>query len=270
MALYDGSATVSGSGQLAGSGGVIYPGSSTVPGLATTPDAGYYLVRGGSVTIQGLGMAQSPYGGVNHMGSATAKGSTFMAFESVQDGSATIQSVATSTVDGYRVLHSTKVYFRGTSQILQTWPVVFRGSSRLIVAGYSVESSEPATTTSSIPVFRWQHLFQRGDLQLFLCDGTGPFHPVSIRYQMYRVLPCGARQAVGPPIRYPARGRLGEFYVTGRAGEHGQPGDWLIRWSFQRNFYDQLSHVEQCFRVVDATLRDNTTGQVPCCRSGWN
>ena len=170
---------------------------------------------------------------------------------------------------GSRIVSGGSV-FRGGSKILLQWPLFIYGSGRLHVVQYVVERGGVSTTVSK-PVFKWRQLFQRGDLQLFLCDEMGPFHPVSIRYEMFYIRPDGSRQPAGPRVRYPARGRLGEFYATGYAGEFGQPGNWVIRWSFQRKFYAPLDFVEQCFRVEDAVLRANPADVTPrVSKEGWN
>jgi len=45
---------------------------------------------------------------------------------------------------------------------------------------------------------------------------------------------------------------IGEFYVTGLAGEGGQPGDWLIRWEVQNSAGAHIQTIEQRFQVLDA------------------
>jgi hypothetical protein len=65
--------------------------------------------------------------------------------------------------------------------------------------------------------------------------------------------------------------RLGEFYVVGKVGEFGQPGEWLVRWQYQRNFFSPIYEVESHFTVQDAVAaadQRDTTQRI--LKYGWN
>lgn len=247
----------------------LYDGSGTSYGSGGIQPLDAERIRIGSSVIVGQGSLLSPSGGVLYLGSARSKGLGLLLVESTLDGSGTALGTSSGTVNSERIRnYSSTIVFQGTSTIIQEWPLVSTGRS-IFSVGYSVQTFRE--DTQEILYFSWNHLFQRGDLQLYLCDDTGPILPVSISYRMFYVLPCGARQAAGPDIGYPAQGKTGEFYVTGYAGEFGQPGNWVIRWTIQRNFYDPLEYVEQCFIVTDVNMRARGLDQTSCCsKSGWS
>lgn len=140
---------------------------------------------------------------------------------------------------------------------------------------------------SSPGVFVWGHVFQRGDLPLFVTDLSGnPVTPYSVRYTMFykpKNATCFVR--VGPKDRVPVTVGVGEFYATGVAGQCGQPGDWCVEWKTQEVFEGPVIADKFCFKVFDsaqycATLSTgacpsvNTpacTCKVPCscAKFGW-
>jgi hypothetical protein len=120
-------------------------------------------------------------------------------------------------------------------------------------------------------VFRWLQLLQRGDLSIFFCDGGGNFSPIAVVYSLYFVRPNGSRQPVGPQHKTPVSGDVGEFYAVGRAGESGQPGNWVIEWKYQRSTVYPVEVVEMPFQVFDAVLTQDpydVTGRK--VKFGWN
>lgn len=246
MALYDGSGTAVGSGELLPLDGIrIRNSSGLVPGEAVL----------------------SASGGLLYLGSARPRGLGTLSVDTTLASSGTGLGTATLSADAERVLtNSSRIIFQGVSRIIQIWPLLVRGGSSLSVS-YVVQAVSPVVR--EIPVFKWRQLFQRGDLALYLCDGPGPIAPVSISYRMFFVRPDGSRVSAGPTVRHPAQGRLGEYYATGYAGEFGQPGGWLIRWTIQRNFNEPVEYVERCFRVEDAVLRNNVSSS-SSCGSGWS
>lgn len=128
----------------------------------------------------------------------------------------------------------------------------------------------PCSCDGSRGVLRWDQFFQPGDLMLFLRNSFGPIMPNSVSYTLYWIR-NGIPYQAGPANRVPARGpRLGEFYVTGRIGEFGQPGMWMVRWYYQRNFYSASESVDYRFTVQDAVAaadpRDTT---VRYLKYGW-
>lgn len=106
-----------------------------------------------------------------------------------------------------------------------------------------------------IPDFRWNHTFGKGDLEICIHDRQGNQRgPVFIGYTMFMVSSTGVKHQVGPTDRKPAKADVGKFYVTGTAGENGQPGCWAIRWRYQRTYSDPITEQLMQFRVVDAVL----------------
>lgn len=100
--------------------------------------------------------------------------------------------------------------------------------------------------------FQWNQFFQPTDLQFFVRDSFGPVDPNSVRFTLFWYR-NGVPFQAGPANRVPGHGPgLGQFYVTGRAGEGGQPGQWLVRWQYQRFFFSEINQKEFRFVVQDA------------------
>lgn len=101
------------------------------------------------------------------------------------------------------------------------------------------------------PRLRFLNTLSRGDLGIFVRDHRGPLVPAEITYTLHQVRPDGSKFQVGPR-NPPVRGRVGEFYVAGRVGALGQPGNWVIRWEFRINFNSPVQVREYPFVVLDA------------------
>jgi hypothetical protein len=120
--------------------------------------------------------------------------------------------------------------------------------------------------------FRWGHQFVAGDLETFVTGANGnPMGPVCISFTMYQVQKGCALKQVGPSNRHPGTSRVGCYYATGTAGECGQPGLWVIRWSYQGTFGGP-SVVRDCyFYVLDSVLcpvpGDTLVRE---CKYGWD
>lgn len=111
---------------------------------------------------------------------------------------------------------------------------------------------------SSPGVFKCGHLFQRGDLPIYIVDGAGsPFSPYSIKYTLlYHPKPrehhgphCSHLIKVFPCHRMPVQADIGEYYATGYAGEGGQSGQWYVEWVFQEYFEGPLQEDRFGFEV---------------------
>lgn len=117
--------------------------------------------------------------------------------------------------------------------------------------------------------FGWLQLLQRGDLTLKLKGPRGhSLRPIQVQFRTFQVRADGSKFQVGP-IRTPVEGALGEFYVTGYAGELGQPGEWEVEWRYQKDRGSPVQIVQERFLVKDAvsaktakdvTVRKNKTG----------
>jgi hypothetical protein len=130
----------------------------------------------------------------------------------------------------------------------------------------------PVETTFPKPqTFRYLEPIDRGDLAIYYSTCSGPVDPVRVVYSVFEIRPDGSLKQVGPLERIPAHGAVGEYYATGRAGECGQPGKWLIRWEAQLSFSSEPLVKEMCFRVQDAVLA-NSPDDITCraVKYGWN
>ncbi len=120
--------------------------------------------------------------------------------------------------------------------------------------------------------FRWGHMFGIGDLVLRLVDTSGnPLSAFDVRYTMMRTFPGGAVLQAGPGGKVPVMQKVGLYYATGIAGENGQPGNWIIRWCYRRNFGGPVSTSDAPFIVVDSVSRP-VPGDRACrtTKYGWD
>ena len=120
--------------------------------------------------------------------------------------------------------------------------------------------------------FRWNQTLGRGDLEICIKDKQGNQRgPVFIAYTMYQVTPTGVLHQVGPSDRRPAKADVGKFYVTGTAGENGQPGCWAVRWRYQKTYSGPIVEQLVQFRVLDAVLDCERPDPLRRnCKFGWN
>lgn len=123
-----------------------------------------------------------------------------------------------------------------------------------------------------IPPFRWNQTFGKGDLEICLKDRFGNQRgPVFIGYTMYTVSSTGILHQVGPTDRKPAQADVGKFYVTGTAGENGQPGCWAVKWRYQMTYSVPIQESIVQFRVLDAVLDcDRPDHLRRHCKYGWD
>jgi hypothetical protein len=120
--------------------------------------------------------------------------------------------------------------------------------------------------------FRYGHTFTRGDLEFKVMDRRGnPFGPVCITYTLYQMQRGCTLKQVGPSNRKPATAGVGCYYVTGSAGECGQPGLWAVRWRYQRTFGEPAVEKDCYFQVVDSVscpIPGDTLARH--CKYGWD
>lgn len=150
----------------------------------------------------------------------------------------------------------------------------FRDSVPMPLAGYGSLQAYVEVTQAPLPIctpdtrqrFGYQTQFQRGGLELCLCDGQGnPYSPVTVTYAVYEVLAGGYRQLRGSPRRVPAKAGIGRYYATGYLGECGQPGDWVIVWSWSGGGGCQTR--EESFVLEAGPPLANPCG---CVKYGWD
>lgn len=120
--------------------------------------------------------------------------------------------------------------------------------------------------------FRWGHVFTVGDLTFRVLDNRGnPFNPVCVSYTLYQMQHGYVLKQIGPSGRRPGTTGVGSYYVTGTAGECGQPGLWAVRWKYQRTFSNSAVETDCYFQVADAVscpIPGDTLQRV--CKYGWD
>lgn len=105
------------------------------------------------------------------------------------------------------------------------------------------------------------HVFQRGDLPFYVSDVSGqPMSPYKVRYTMhYRRQGSGCYAPAGCIEHTPVCAGVGEYYVSGVAGQDGQPGDWQVHWVYQESYSSPEREAIFGFKVYDeGTLRAQT------------
>ena len=206
-----------------------------------------------------------------YLSSGTAEGSSGLDWDYFVNGAGTAAGQTTMTGAGFRTL-IVRGYIRGTSQFLWSGvPLPIYGQSTMFGEPV-VDHHLPAVQATVAPPkgFRYLQLLQRGDQPIYLCSKSGPVSPVWLGFTMYQVLRCGARKRIGPFRRTPVKGLVGEFYAVGRAGESGQPGNWVIVWEWRQNFNGALQSKEMEFQVLDAVAAaDPKDLTVRCRKYGW-
>lgn len=244
--------------------------SGTASGSGSLADAPGVLLHGGTGTVDGLATVTGA-AGLIIPSTGIAEGSGELLFASTIDVSGVISGKATVLGSGLKYINVKGLIF-GTSGMVFSAPLPIYGKSTMV--------GEPVVDRVPLPVnaivappkcFRYMANFQRGDLPIFICDRAGPVSPVRVYYTLFQRRPNGTVFQVGPSRRTPAQGVVGEYYATGRAGESGQPGQWMIRWEFQRNFQSVTQIKEMDFQVLDAVLANNPRDVTPRVKKyGWN
>lgn len=124
---------------------------------------------------------------------------------------------------------------------------------------------------SPTKTFSYMQPLERGDLPIFISLPVGPVSPYRISYTLFEIRPDNSLRQAGASGRAPVPGVVGEYYATGRAGDLGQPGRWMIRWEFQHTPSSPVQVKEMCFRVEDAVLAKSPSDvTVRVQKYGWN
>ena len=202
----------------------------------------------GSATTSGTSNLEG-WMGISYISTGWLSGTSTLEWDWIREGSATIDGTSTVTADGIRV-RTAKAVSVGSSQFLDGSPPVLSGTS-LMTEMAQVSTHVVAT---GLRTFIWMQLFQRGNLAVQFCDGENPVIPYDVYYRLTFIRPDGSRMRVGPRKKIPARGGAGEYYVTGLAGEHGQPGEWLVQWFYKHYPTSSIKTVEMSFQILDAVL----------------
>jgi len=159
----------------------------------------------------------------------------------------------------------------GRGQLIWNGPDQARGFGTLAAFMEIIHIPAPACATCTCPktAFHWMQDFQKGDLGICLTDNFGnPIGPVMVQYTLFWVQKGCVPHQVGCCGRKPVSAGLGKYYITGTAGEGGQPGLWIARWQFQKSFGAPIQERDVCFFVQDAIAAGDKTFRV--CKYGWD
>jgi hypothetical protein len=111
--------------------------------------------------------------------------------------------------------------------------------------------------------FSWGQAID-GRLTLCVTNAIGqPYAPEHVSYALYFVR-GQARFLVGSASRVPVPDGVGCYHATGFLGDCGQPGSWVIVWTYCAG--GSLASVEQPFEVVAGPGVTNLCG---CAKYGW-
>jgi hypothetical protein len=266
----------------------IVDGSGQAGGQATLSGAGFYIAGVPGVTLDGSSLVGP--GGVQMIFTGLTGGHGDVFWQQYTDGAGISYGLGSIVGSGVRVrTGSGRILARG--DLVWSHPLPMHGTSSLVGFfivehprrppcphchrhehdGCQCRHHHIKAICPGPKAFRYMETLQRGDLPVFISDHAGPVSPVRVVYTLYFVRPNGSRKQVGPSSRTPVPGVVGEYYATGRAGEMGQPGEWLIRWEFQKTFQSASQYKEMRFRVLDAALAHDPR-DVTCRRHklGWN
>ena len=153
----------------------------------------------------------------------------------------------------------------GRSALQESVPMPVRGVGSL--TGFMViETAAPPVcccTCSGPTTFGWgQSLGEKLTLCITTPSGQ-PYAPARVSYALYFVK-GEARFLVGSAARTPSPDKLGCYHATGFLGDSGQPGSWLIVWTYCDNGVPV--NVEQPFEVTAGPGLTNPCG---CGSHGW-
>lgn len=244
--------------------------SGHASGVGVLASAAGTMVHNGSGVAVGIGLATGR-GGLVFIATGRSAGDGEASFDAFTDSDGAAHGLATVHGTGFRVLMA-RGYIFGTSKLVFCYPLPIFGRGTL-TGNPVVDRVLPAINAIVGPskCFRYLQHLQRGDLPIYISNHAGPVSPVRVAFTVFQVRPDGSRKQVGPSCRQPVQGVVGEFYATGRAGESGQPGEWIIRWEYQRTFQSAIQVKEMCFSVLDAVAARDPRDMTPRCRKyGWN
>jgi len=164
-------------------------------------------------------------------------------------------------------------YAAGSSGAFVWEPEPIYGQS--VVSGFMEVIHVPYAIcqTPRVPnTLRWGQQFGPGGLTMCVTDKSGnPVGPVCVSYTLYQIQNGCAPKQVGPSGRKPGNSSLGCYYPTGTAGECGQPGLWVIRWSYQISFGAAPIEKDCYFYVFDSVLCPVPGDTLPRnCKYGWD
>ena len=247
----------------------IFDASGTAIGTSAASAAA--IVEKFGVPHLGGTAALSAQAGVLQLSNASFQGSSIFDWDYFIEAAGTVAGTSAASADA-NIVHTALAVFPGSSLFLYSIPFVIAGTSFFSVAPQVDHQLLPVKAITMGPkTFRWLQPLQRGDLSVFICDGRSPVIPARIFYRLAQVRIDGTKKYVGPQERSPVPGVVGEFYASGRAGESGQPGLWVIEWVYQRTYQSDLQVTEMQFQVLDAVaINDPRELLVRKTKYGWS
>ena len=271
MPLFDLDGTTYGSGSVHGTAVVLFGLSgATAGGGELTSDVALDHVLSdshvsGAANVSGT--AQTVWNVSGHTRGASSVYSTprWLA-EGVADGAGIVTGAVVRVV-------SLRGYALGASTVSISLPQPIQGVA--VVTGFMEVRRAPLPICQTPQVdkrFRWGQPFGFDDLGLCVTgSGGSAADPVCITYTLYQIQRGCTPKQVGRPGRKPGKRGLGCYYATGFAGECGQPGLWMIRWSYQTSFGAAPITRDCYFYVLDSVLNPVPGDMLPrFCKYGWD
>ena len=166
--------------------------------------------------------------------------------------SGTLLGTSSLTGEALRVYYLTG-HVQGYGKLVDSVPLPLQGYGVLSSYLEVFSPPPPYCRADTRKAFLYGGSLQRSDLTF--CAGTG-----HVTYEIYEVLPDHHRVLRGPANRIPGCIE-GTYYATGYIGAGGQPGDWLIVWSYPGGT------CQEAFQVTAGPPMPN-----PCGRKtyGWS
>jgi hypothetical protein len=248
---------------------MLFDASATALGSSSASAFAVILVTASGTFVGSSSSSSSA--GVNHLSSAFFEGGSSFEWDYLIEAEASFAGSSSATADAHTAVGAS-AFFHGGSFFLYGTLLPIQGSSFFVVSAVVDVHLPPIRAITMGPkTFRWLQTLQRGDLPVFICDASTPMIPARITYRLAQVRLDGTRKYVGPQNRTPVPGNVGEFYATGRAGESGQPGLWVIEWLYQRTYQSDVQRTEMPFQVLDAVAAGDPREQLDRkIKFGWS
>ena len=269
MALFDLAGTATGLATVDGSLSVLVALGESVSGGSSAALAGPNLIHDIVDPLSGSSSVSASAETIINV-SGYVVGSGLALDTSLKDLAGMAIGSSVVTADAQRIL-GVSGYIQGSSAVNLVYPLPIVGVA--VVTAYMEVNRVARPICDPVPVqsFRWGHTFTVGDLAFRTADSRGPFGPVCITYTLYQVQPGCALKQIGPSGRKPGQRGVGCYYVTGTAGECGQPGLWAVRWRYQRTYSHPVVETDCYFQVVDSVscpIPGDTLERH--CKYGWD
>lgn len=155
-----------------------------------------------------------------------------------------------------------KVLFQGLGSLYDSAPLPLSGFGNLQSFLEVAPASKPICQVQAPQELRYMQALSPNDLKLTFCGGVCPLW---VTYAFYEVQADGSRVLRGSDSRSPASLSPTRYYATGYVGECGQPGTWVICWTYSDG--STLHTQEQEFKLLAGSPLTNPCG---CQTHGWD